>query len=502
MLKVLFCVFTLFLNFYFIFPLGCYSQDSLWEDIKAKARALSNLPFREPRNHLPSWLEKLSYTQWEEIHFNSNESLWKGENLPFEIQFYHLGSLYKIPLSIFEVDRGQEKKVEFSERSFFYGPTVPKKPIDKDIDFAGFSIYFSDRLRNTYCLIAKFLGACFFQGLCCGQVPGITARTLSINTAMAEGEEFPFFREFWILKPKKEDSQIELYAIVDSPSVVQACLFQILTTADSTLCKVSTQLFFRSSPRKIALAPLSAMFEHGENGPRWPSDFRNQVHEADGLLFQSSPSDWTWSPLENPSRLIIREISAEKVLGFGLVQRHRLYDHYLDLRRHFQDMPSAWVQLEVGSIEEGKIELLEIPLKDDLNKNILLYWTPKKTPYAGQTLAFNYMISWLKGDLPAEGRLGKVVSERMDRLKGGSPDSTFLLSFKGEEIEEKAKDIIPVVHVLSGGELLYTQSGWNAQEKIAMMEIAVRENGKEPLRLEGWLESKGKKVTERWYQEF
>ncbi|CAI9085265.1 glucan biosynthesis protein D [Candidatus Methylacidiphilum fumarolicum] len=492
-----------YLAFSFFLPSEGLSQTNLWEEIKIKARGLSNLPFREPRSRLPSWLEKLSYAQWEAIRFDANSSLWREENLPFEIQFYHLGSIFKMPVTIFEVVRGQEKKIEFLEKSFFYGPSIEKKPIERDIGFAGFSVYSSDRQKNEYCMIAKFLGACFFQGLPCGQVPGITARTIAINTGLADGEEFPFFREFWLVKPKKEDSELELYSIVDSPSITQACRFIILSEGFSTVCKIDTQLFFRSSPKKIGIAPLSAMFEYGENGPKVLSDYRPQVHEADGLLIASATGDWTWTPLENPSRLVLKEIAKGQLLGFGLVQRNRLYDHYQDIHRSFQDMPSAWVQLNSGFLEDGRVELVEVPLKDDLNKNILLFWTPSKTPFAGQSLSFSYSISWLRGEVPAEGKLGKVISARVDRTKISQGKTAVLLSFKGESLEENAAlGFNPVVHVLSGGELLYATVGWEAQEKTALLEVQIQENGREPLRVEGWLEKKGNKLTERWYQEF
>ncbi|TFE72066.1 glucan biosynthesis protein [Methylacidiphilum caldifontis] len=498
---ILIAVYSVALLFFF-FPLVSSAQPTVWEEVKTKAKGLANFPFREPRGRIPSWLEKLSTSQWEEIHFDANNSLWRGDNLPFEIQFYHLGSLFRIPVTLFEVVHEQERKIEFVEKSFFYGPSIQKKPIDKDIDFAGFAVYSSDWQKKEYCMITKFLGACFFQGLTCGQIPGITARTIAINTALAEGEEFPFFREFWLIKPKKEDSQLELYAIVDSPSITQACRFVILFEGFSTVCKIDSQLFFRASPKKIGLAPLSAMFEYGENGPKPASDFRPQVHEADGLLIQSAPDDWSWSPLENPPRLVLKEMTKGQLLGFGLVQRNNSFDSYLDLQRRFQDMPSAWVQLKEGFSEAGKLELVEIPLKDDLNKNIILYWTPARTPFAGQSTSFSYTISWLKGDVPAEGKLGKVVSSRIDRSKRVQGKTAFLVSFKGELLEEEAFGLNAVVHVLAGGELLYATVGWNDREKIALLEAQVQENGKEPLRMEGWIERNGRRLTERWIEDF
>lgn len=56
--------------------------------------------------------------------------------------------------------------------------------------------------------IVSMLGASYFRVLGAGQVYGLSARGLAIDTALPSGEEFPRFREFWIERPKPTDKRL------------------------------------------------------------------------------------------------------------------------------------------------------------------------------------------------------------------------------------------------------------------------------------------------------
>ena len=59
------------------------------------------------------------------------------------------------------------------------------------------------------------LGASCFRVIGAGQVYGLSARGLAIDTALPSGEEFRF-REFWIERPKPADKRLTIYALLDS----------------------------------------------------------------------------------------------------------------------------------------------------------------------------------------------------------------------------------------------------------------------------------------------
>ncbi len=46
-----------------------------------------------------------------------------------------------------------------------------------------------------------FLGASYFRALAAGTRYGLSARGLAVDTVGGQGEEFPYFPEFWIVKP-------------------------------------------------------------------------------------------------------------------------------------------------------------------------------------------------------------------------------------------------------------------------------------------------------------
>ena len=52
--------------------------------------------------------------------------------------------------------------------------------------------------------VAYFLGATYFRSMGKNAAYGIYARGLALNTALPVGEEFPYFREFWLVQPEPE----------------------------------------------------------------------------------------------------------------------------------------------------------------------------------------------------------------------------------------------------------------------------------------------------------
>ena len=64
--------------------------------------------------------------------------------------------------------------------------------------------------------VLVFLGASYFRALGKDQRYGLSARGLAIDTALASGEEFPRFIEFWIERPDANATELTIYALLDS----------------------------------------------------------------------------------------------------------------------------------------------------------------------------------------------------------------------------------------------------------------------------------------------
>ncbi|MBZ4307301.1 glucan biosynthesis protein, partial [Mycobacterium tuberculosis] len=81
--------------------------------------------------------------------------------------------------------------------------------------------------------IVRMLGANYFRVLGQGQVYGLSARGLAIDTALPSGEEFTRFRDFCIERPKATDKRLTIYALLDSPRATGAYRFVIMPGRDT-----------------------------------------------------------------------------------------------------------------------------------------------------------------------------------------------------------------------------------------------------------------------------
>ena len=70
-----------------------------------------------------------------------------------------------------------------------------------DVGFAGFRIHYALNDPKYKDEVTVFLGASYFRAVGRGTKYGLSARGLALNTALPSGEEFPWFREFWVQKP-------------------------------------------------------------------------------------------------------------------------------------------------------------------------------------------------------------------------------------------------------------------------------------------------------------
>ncbi len=70
-----------------------------------------------------------------------------------------------------------------------------------DLGFAGFRAHYALNAQAYKDELIVFLGASYFRALGAGQIYGLSARGLAIDTVGGQQEEFPRFAEFWIERP-------------------------------------------------------------------------------------------------------------------------------------------------------------------------------------------------------------------------------------------------------------------------------------------------------------
>ena len=377
---------------------------------------------------MPDELKKLNYEGYQQIRFLPDTAPWQDQALPFTFQFFFPGYLYQDGVLIHLLNEGRVNDFPFSPNDFDYGTNrFPQAP-PGDLKFAGLRILYLLNSPQKQDEVASFVGASYYRLLGAGQRYGISARALAIDTAEPTGEEFPRLTEFWVQRPAQAATQLEFFALLDSPRAAGAYRF-LLKPGKITVMDVEAHLFLRKEIRKLGIAPLTSMFLVGANRTRFVPNFRPEVHDSDGLLIETAGGEWQWRPLLNPDKAHhVSPFAADNVKGFGLLQRHRNFQDYEDLVARFDLRPNLWVEPR-ASWGPGVIELVEIPTGTEWNDNIVAYWVPKEQADPGHEFHYAYSQSASLSD-PPRPPLWRAQSTRIDPPRDNRPPR-FLIDFTG-----------------------------------------------------------------------
>jgi glucans biosynthesis protein len=337
-----------------------------FDAVMHRAQQLAAAPYRVQEVRLPSELQGIDYDRFRDIRFKPERSLWRDAKLPFEVAFFHLGLYYNRPVRINEVSGDTVREIRYDPALFDYGANKFDPKRMTGLGFAGFRVHYAVNTPKYKDEVLVFLGASYFRALGKGQVYGISARGLAIDTGLASGEEFPNFVEFWIERPAPGATELTFYALLDSKRASGAYSF-VLKPGTETVVEVKARLFLRGNVSRLGLAPLTTMYFFGENQRSTRDDYRPEVHDSDGLSIHSGTGEWIWRPLVNPKRLLVTSFALSNPAGFGIMQRDRDFGHYEDLEARYDLRPSAWVQPK-GNWGQGRVELVEIPSPDETNE--------------------------------------------------------------------------------------------------------------------------------------
>jgi len=474
------------------------------EDVAQAAQNLAASPYQDPVK-VPDWLLGISYDQWRDIRFRPDRALWLDRKLPFTVQFFHPGLFYDRSVRIHEVTPSGVIPVAFSPDQFDYGHDDFGGRVPQDLGYAGFRIHYPINKPSYRDEVIVFLGASYFRAVARSLSYGISARGLAIDTALPSGEEFPWFREFWLVRPSPSDRAITLYALLDSPSATGAYRFTVAPGRE-TRVDVDLRLFLRRSVQKLGIAPLTSMFLHGENSGGEFDDYRPEIHDSDGLLLASGTGEWIWRPLENPHALRVSSFEMEDPRGFGLLQRDRDFDHYQDLEASPHRRPSAWVEPK-GSWGGGRVELIEIPTRRDITDTVVSFWVPDRAAAPGRPLSLAYSVSFF-GDDPKLPPGGRVVATRRD---SGTRDGAvrLVVDFEGPTLRALPADavvegVVSVTPATAGAseaqapELVEQQVIRNSETSGWRLVFQIVPRTSDPIELRAFLRHGHDVLTETW----
>jgi len=375
---------------------------TLGEHVEARARALAEAPYTPPDTVLPRGLAELGYSEYQALRFRPEAAVWRDEG-PFELQFFHRGFLFPERVAIHVVDGDGGAPIPYDHSWFQFGEQVAsmQNELPEGLGYAGFRVHYPLNDPAIKDELAVFLGASYFRLLGPGQVHGLSGRGIAVNTVGADREEFPDFREFWLVRPAPGDSTLVFHALLDGPSIAGAYRFELGPGPEATTLAVEAHLFARQDIPTLGVAPLTSMFLYGANRGGEYDDVRPRVHDSDGLMMHTSRGEWIWRPLSNRPALQVTSLQDVDPRGFGLAQRERDFAQYLDLEALYHLRPSQWVTTGEGW-GPGGVQLVEITGLSEFGDNIVAYWLPSHPFRRGEERRYSYTIRTFDHRLPQQ----------------------------------------------------------------------------------------------------
>ena len=355
------------------------------------------------------------------------------------------------------------------------------------------------------------IGSCYFRSSGPFDQYGLSARAIAINTAMQTAEEFPRFTHFWLSAPRTSEGPLAIYALLDGPNLTGA--IQILASRSNerhgthlVSNDIQARFFVRKDIERVGVAPLSSMYWYGEAPHKERVDWRPEIHDSDGLAILTGSGERLWRPLVNPSQVMTNSFMDKDVKGFGLLQRDRNFDHYLDDGVFYNHRPSTWIE-PFEDWGEGSVQLIEMPTGEETWDNIVAYWAPKAPWKTGETKMFRYRLNWLD-DIPFPPGLARVISTRSgiggppgQSYKDRSPNTRkFVLDFEGANLAGlNREDGVEFIVSASRGSLaaianypvVSQPNRWRG-----MFDLTAE--GQEPVDLRGYLRTGDGALSETW----
>ncbi|MEX0921728.1 MAG: glucan biosynthesis protein D [Rhodovibrionaceae bacterium] len=472
-----------------------------------RAREIASQPYRPRETPAPEVVKRLDYEAVGKVGYKPEDALYAEGPGIYPATFFHLGEFFPKPVRIHAVEGDSARAILYAPGHFAMPEDSPAREMPEGAGFAGFRLQESRAQdgweRQDW---VAFLGASYFRAI--GELGqyGISARGIALDVATAGGEEFPDFTEFYIAPSEEAGAPVEVHAFLDGPSIAGAYRFA-LQRSEGVVTEVEARLFLRAPVERFGIAPLSSMMWFSEHNRPYRADWRPEVHDSDGLELWTGAGERIWRPLNNPPRVMASSFADESPRGFGLMQRDRDFENYLDGVR-YERRPSVWIE-PLDGWGRGAVQLIEIPTDDEIHDNVTAFWVPEKPTAAGESYNFHYRLHWLADmPYPAES-FARCVATRIGR--GGEPGKPrpegvqkFVVEFAGPALAALAKDAEPEARVTaSRGEISYVfvekipgTERWRAQ-------FDVTAEGEEPVELRLYLALARQPLSETWlFQHF
>ena len=269
-----------------------------------------------------------------------------------------------------------------------------------------------------------------------------------------------------------------------------------LRPGDLTFIDVEMTLFARANLEHVGFGCTMGTFFLGPQSRRSFDDVRPSVHELSGVQMQSGTGEWIYRPLSNPATLQVSSFQDSNPRGFGLVQRERDPNAFVDDDQRLELRPSVWME-PLGEWGQGSVQLIEIPTDSELNDNIIAYWRPRQPIAAGSetTVAYRQAWCWQPPDRPT---LALATRTRQGRGSQGRR-RRFIVDFTGERLSDAGLVAATRAVVTATPGSVHNLRLWPFPERRTMRVAFEVEPGNENLsELRLVLDAGGQAVSETW----
>lgn len=430
------------------------ARDFSFDALSREAEASAAHPYAPQPALRGDILTQIDYEALGKIHFDPDCAVFRDGPGDYPLTFFHPGRFSPTVVRMFVLSGaappGQQAREIGYDAQCFQMPSDSPARLLRNGGYAGFRVQESrtadqhvlDWRNNDW---AAFLGASYFRAIGELYQYGISARGVAVNVALPDRpEEFPDFTRFYFEPPAPGAHEITVYAFLDGPSIAGAYRF-VLHREKSVTMEIEARLFVRRDIARLGIAPASSMFWFSETRKPGDIDWRPEVHDSDGLALFTGSGEHIWRPLNAPPHISASAFADHNPRGFGLLQRDRAFDHYLD-GVHYERRPSLWVE-PLEDWGAGAVQLIEIPTDDEVEDNIVAMWVPQRAAVAGSRLSVRYRLYW-SADEPYPTSLARCIATR--RGRGGQPGrprptgvEKFMVEFLGGPLTQLAYGVKP-----------------------------------------------------------
>jgi glucans biosynthesis protein len=111
---------------------------------------------------LPDPFDALDFDTWRGIRFKREHDIFAGADGGFRLETFHLGFLYRRPMTVNMIRDGIATPIPYSPALFDYGRLKVEKAPPVNTGFAGFRLHFPVNEPHVHDEVISFLGASYF----------------------------------------------------------------------------------------------------------------------------------------------------------------------------------------------------------------------------------------------------------------------------------------------------------------------------------------------------